>query len=167
MSNAATEFDLVVAVIQTLEANQAVTNLFADTWNQYGQIGTAKFFTDLVDQVSVPYCLIEETGKSYQYMTPSGPVGSTATPFLAPGQMQFDIFGPDRGTCRQLGNAVASALNDKPLSWAGQTQPIMEFRMIGSRFLPMTAPSGPNVPVLFCYRYTFEYMYAANLGDFS
>jgi len=158
--------DLVQAVIQELESNDAVTGLFQDTWNQYGQIGVAKFFTDIVDQVSVPYCLIEEIGEQYQFMTESGTKGNLSHPFMAPGQMRFDIFAPTRLLTRQLGYAVAICLNDSSLMWPSQNDTML-FRMQSSMFVPMTAPSGPGVAILFCRRFIFEFQYSASLEIFS
>ena len=159
-------FNLIEAVIAQLEGNGAVTGLFGDTWNQATQSGTAKFFADLVDQVPAPYCLIEEVGESYQFMTRAGPPGMVQRNFIATGQMSFKIFTEDRGDARFLGFAVAQALNDAPLSWPAEND-TMEFRMGRSMFLPMTDPSGPNTAILFCRVFVFDYVYSASLEIFS
>jgi hypothetical protein len=163
----AVEYSIAVAVIEQLEADQAVMALFGGAWAQFNQSGVAKLFTDLVDQVPPPYCLIEEVGETYQFMSEStqGPSGETAIPFTSPGQMAFTIFAQDRGSCRQLGFAIAKSLNDAPLSWpVGENT--MLFRMNKSWFIEMTAPSGPNVPVLFCRKFLFDYEYNATLENF-
>lgn len=162
-----TEFSIAAAVVAWLEQDQAVASLFGDTWNQATQTGVAKLFTDLIDQVPLPYCLIEEVGEQYQFMTEStqGPGDNTTIPFMSPGQMKFTIFASDRGQTRQLGFAIAKSLNDAPLSWpTGENT--MLFRMNRSLFVEMPAPSGPNVPVLFCRAFVFDYEYNATLGDF-
>lgn len=165
-----TQNDLVRTVIAWLEQDQAVVSLFVDTWNQAGQIGVAKFFTDVVDQVPVPYCLIEEIGEEYQFNTESTSTGlpgagAIETTFLSPGQMRFLIFAPSRAQTRQLGFAVARSLNDAPLAWPGVNN-LMLFRVARSMFVPMTAPSGPGVSTLFCRQFVFTYEYSANLGAF-
>lgn len=158
-------FDLIQAVIEQLETNSTVQIAFGSTWNQAAQTGVPKFFADLVDQVPAPYCLIEEGGETYDFMTKSGPIGQLETAFTSPGQMSFRIFAPSRSQARQLGFVLAIALNDAPLVWpAGET---MVFRMSRSWFMPMTQPSGPNVSVLFCRAFLFDYMYSASLQDFA
>lgn len=151
-------FDLVDAVVFALEANQAVTTLFGDTWNQVAQTGTSKFFTDLVDQVPLPYCLITEIGEQYAYMT--GVLG--VINYRSTGRMQFDVFAASRASTRQLGNAVAKALNDYPLSWPDENN-TMEFRMMSSQFIPVNDPSAPGVAIVFRRAFQFEYMYSAKL----
>jgi hypothetical protein len=158
--------DLIQAVIAQLESNSAVTGLFLDTWNQYGQIGVAKFFTDVVDQVPVPYCLIEEVGETYEFMTQSGVPGELSHPFMSPGKMSFRIFAPTRILTRQLGYAVAICLNDAQLAWPSQGDTML-FRMSQSVFVPMTEPSGPGVAILFCRRFIFDYEYSASLEIYS
>ncbi len=166
-------FNLIEAVIAQLEGNSAVAGLFGDTWvaewsdAQNDAAGNvAKFFADLVDQVPAPYCLIEEVGESYQFMTRAGPPGMTQRNFIATGQMSFKIFASGRGESRHLGFAVAQALNDAPLNWPAEND-TMEFRMGRSMFLPMTEPSGPNTAILFCRVFVFDYVYSASLEIFS
>ena len=161
-----TEFSIAQAVIAHLETDQAVMALFGGAWNQAAQTGVAKLFTDLVDQVPAPYCVIEEIGEQYQFMTESTYTpGNTVIPFVSPGQMKFTIFAPDRGQTRQLGFVIAKSLNDALLSWP-VNENTMLFRMNRSLFVEMPAPSGPNVPVLFCRVFVFDYTYNATLGDF-
>jgi hypothetical protein len=158
-------FDLIQAVIEQLEFSSIIQIAFATNWNQSTQTGIPKFFADLVDQVPAPYCLIEEAGETYDFMTVGGPMGQLATNFTSPGQMSFTIFAPSRSQARRLGFVVALALNDAPLAWpAGET---MVFRMSRSWFMPMTQPSGPGVAVLFCRKFLFDYMYSASLQDFA
>ena len=80
-------YDLIQAVIAQLEANSAIQTAFGDTWNQATQTGVAKFFADVVDQVPPPYCLIEEGGETYDFMT-----SDPAINFTSPGQMSFRIL---------------------------------------------------------------------------
>jgi hypothetical protein len=159
-------FDLIQAVIQQLENNSVVQTAFGSTWNQAAQTGVPKFFADQVDQVSPPYCLIEEGGETYDFMTRSGPIGQLQTNFDSPGRMSFQIFAPGRGQARQLGFVIATALNDAPLSWPAENNTMM-FRMSRSWFMPMTQPSGPGVATLFCRAFVFDYMYSASLQDFA
>lgn len=158
-------FDLIQAVIEQLESSLMVQTAFGDTWNQATQTGVAKFFADVVDQVPPPYCLIEEGGETYEYMTHSGPTGQLAYNFTSPGQMSFRIFASDRGQARQLGFAIAQSLNDAPLAWPAGEE--MLFRMTRSWFVPMTEPSGPNTAILFCRAFIFDYTYSASLQIFS
>jgi hypothetical protein len=161
-----TQFSLIDSVIAWLEQDQAVIALFGDTWNQAPQTGMAKFFADVVDQVPLPYCLIQEIGETYQFQTMSGIPGTQTHPFVAPGKMLFRIFADSREGTRQLGFAVARSLNDAPLAWPGESNE-MVFRMGQSRFVPLSQPSGPNVPVIFCREFIFDYEYSASLEDFT
>jgi hypothetical protein len=156
-------FDLIQAVIAQLEANTAIQALFGDTWNQAAQTGTSKFFADLVDQVPLPYCQIEEGGESYEFMTAS-PRGTIN--FTSPGQMMFNIWASSRASARLLGFAVAQALNDAPLQWPAQNN-TMVFRMSKSWFIPVNNPSGPGVPIVFHRAFVFDYEYSASLQIFS
>jgi hypothetical protein len=147
--------DLIDAVIAQLEQDVAVTTAFGDTWNQVLQTGTAKFFADLADQVPAPYAVLQELDESYDYMTR---VAGGVVNYTAPGQMQVDIWAPDRLQARQLGFVVAKSLNDAPLAWPDQT--LMEFRLIRSMFIPSPAGSGPGVPIMFHRMFLFEYVYS-------
>lgn len=160
-------FDLIQAVIAQLEGNAPLQSLFGDTWNQAAQTGVSKFFADLVDQVALPYCLLEETSEQYQYMTRSGPsLNQMEVNFASNGQMRCLVFAESRASTRFLGFAIAQALNDAPLQWPGEND-TMQFRMLRSRFIPMPDPSGPGVSVLFCREFFFEYDYSASLQIFS
>ncbi len=149
--------DLIDAVIAQLEATPAVTTAFGDTWNQATQTGISKFFGDLVDQVSAPWCQITEIGEAYNFMTAQ--VGDLIS-YTSAGQMTFSIWAPDRLQARQLGFVVYKALNDSQLFWPAQG--LMYFRMSSSSFQPQTS-TGPGVPLMFNRVFLFEYMYSGSL----
>ncbi len=150
--------DLIDAVIAQLESDSNVTTAFGDTWNQVAQTGVAKFFTDMADQVDPPYAVFQELGESYDYMTRV--IGGVVN-YTAPGQMQCDIWAPDRYQARQLGQLVARSLDDAPLVWPAQQ--LMEFRLIRSSFIPNPAGSGVGVPIMFHRVFFFEFMYSGTL----
>lgn len=158
--------DLIQAVVIQLNQSLAVETAFGETWNQGTQTGVAKFFADVVDQVAAPYCLIQESGEQYDYMTMSGMPGTTSHPFMAKGQMMFSVFAASRLQARQLGYALAITLNDAPLAWPSEND-TMNFRMGRSWFIPMAAPSGPGVAILFCRAFVFDYDYSSSLEIFS
>lgn len=149
--------DLVDAVIAQLESVPAVTTAFGDTWNQQAQTGVAKFFTDIVDQVALPWCRITEMGETYEYMTAAQ---GGAVNFTSPGQLMFSIIAADRLQARQLGFLCAKALDDYPLKWPGQS--LMVFRIASSRFNP-SPDVGPGVPIVFNRVFIFNYEYSGSL----
>ena len=150
--------DLVDAVVELLEATPAVTTAFGDTWNQAAQTGVAKFFTDVVDQVPLPWCQIVELGETYDYMTIQD---DGSIPFTSPGQMLFSVYAADRYQTRTLGMTIATALRDPTLIWPGTN--LMMFRIQSSRFQPVNQQVGPGVPIVFNRIFIFDYMYS---GDY-
>lgn len=149
--------DLVDAVIATLESNQQVTQAFGDTWNQSAQTGVAKFFGDVVDQVSLPWCQITEIGEQYDFMTAQA---GNLISYLANGQMTFSIWAGTRFQARQLGVVVYKALNDARLQWPAQS--LMNFRMISASFVPVTDIT-PGMPTGFNRVFLFGYDYSGSL----
>lgn len=144
--------DLIDAVLETLEANEAIVEAFGITAD------THKFYGDVVDQVPLPYCQIMEVGEQYQYMTRAGPVGPIN--YIATGNMQFVIWNPARAGLRSLGMLIGQALNDAALVWPAETT--MEFRMMNSS-LGTHGDTGPLQPIKFSRIFTFEYVWSSNL----
>ncbi len=151
--------DLIDAVIVTLEGTEAVTSAFGDTWNPATQTGVPKFFGDFADQVPLPWCLLQEVGENYQYMTRGGPVGPIN--LIATGNMQFVIWASTREALRPLGLLIAKALNDAPLRWPNENS-TMEFRMMNSS-LSATGDVGPASPTEFSRVFSFEYVWSSTL----
>lgn len=139
--------DLIDAVIATLEMDVQVDAAF----------GSEKFWADYAPQVDPPYCVIQELGETYDYMTA---VTGNIINYTSPGQMMFSIYAPGRYQTRQLGELIAKALNDAPLKWPQENT--MIFRMVSSRFNPLP-PTGPGVPTVFNRIFVFEYTYSGSL----
>lgn len=153
--------DLVDAVIGNLEANLNVTGPFGDTWSEIAGTGVAKFFSDISDQVPLPYTIITETTESYEYqMTVNG-----NTAFIATGQMRFDIYASARFTARALGWLIGKSLNDAPLYWphSETSSPAMMFRLMSGTFIPVDTLSAAGAPIQFRRLLVFQYQYQASL----
>ncbi len=149
--------DLIEAVIAQLESNSAVMTAFDSDWNQAAQTGTPKFFADLAEQVSSPWCVITEAGESYDFMTHTA---GNVVNFTSPGQLIFSIFAGSRFQARQLGFVLAKCLNDAPLAWP--LEELMVFRMSRSNFNPQSQ-TGPDIPIIFNRVFAFDYMYSGSL----
>jgi hypothetical protein len=144
--------DLIDAVIATLESVPAVTTAFG-----YSP-GVVKLFSDIVDQVDLPYCQILETGEKYEFMTASL---SKVFNFISPGSLLFSITAADRFQTRELGFVIGAALNDAQLHWPYDK--LMYFRMSNSQFTP-NSDTGPGVPVVFNRVFVFDYTYQGSIG---
>lgn len=153
--------DLADAVLEQLRASECAA-LFGDTWvptpGSDGQgAGVQKFFNDFAAQTvpAYPYLVIGEGGETREYMT-YGP-GNYA-PFIADGQMSIQIYNDARDEARELGEQVASALNDAVLSWPRCVN-FMYLRFDGpGSFVPLPQP-GVGSPTVFLYSITFNYTY--------
>jgi hypothetical protein len=157
--------DLVAAVVAALEANATVTTAFQDTWNQSGQTGTAKFFTDVMDQVPIPGCVVTEPNEEYEFMTSttSNPETTAGVVVLVTGIHAFDIFASARQLTRTLGFYVINALNDYPFSVTNVQ--LMYYRMRRSSFqLPAPDLGGPAVPIIFRRQFIADYQFTTLLS---
>jgi hypothetical protein len=153
-----TILDLPAVLISLLEGSPLFNTAFGDTYNQQTQTGVPKVFCDFADQVPLPYCVITETGESYDYMT----AVEGKTNFTSVGKIRFDIYAGNRFQTRTLGFTIAGVLNDAPIYWAGINDEML-FRMESSQFVPTVDPSGPDVPIMFRRVFIFGYEYSSSL----
>jgi len=146
--------NLVDAVLQELRLS-ACADLFGDTWDGGG--GVQKFAADYAPAVEPPWLVVMEPGETYEYMSPDE---GFHRPFIAEGVLQVSIFAEDRQQARELGDAVARALNDVPLDWVGAQWRYL--RLASAGYQPVGS-TGPGVPTLFNCVLSFSYAYQGAL----
>lgn len=141
---------LVDATLQELRRSPCA-GLFGDTWD--GAAGLQKFAADYAPEVDAPWLVVLEPGETYEYMSPDE---GNHRPFLADGMLQVVIYAAGRQEARDLGDAVARALNDVELRWVGAQWRYL--RLASAGYQPVGS-TGPGVPTLFSRVLSFSYAY--------
>lgn len=153
-----TVIDICDAVITQLR-NSPCAALFGDTYVQgVTPPGVMKFFADWAGDTPIPWLAVEEIGESYEYMTAQS--GSLYS-YIATGQTVISIFHNSRAQARLLGVAVAAALDDQNMIWAGFDN-LMLFRLVTARFEP-DSDVGPGSATIFKRVLIFNHQYSGAL----